>query len=93
MGLMGSNLDDIGRSVAGYVKARYPDFKPQRILDMGCTIGHNTVPWAKEYPEAEVHAIDVAAPCLRYGFARAKANDVRINFHQQNAEHARVCRR
>jgi SAM-dependent methyltransferase len=88
MGLMGSNLDDIGRSVAGYVKARYPDFKPQRILDMGCTIGHNTVPWAKEYPEAEIHAIDVAAPCLRYGFARARANDVKISFHQQNAEHA-----
>jgi SAM-dependent methyltransferase len=88
MGLMGSNLDDIGRSVAGYVRGRYPQFKPQRILDMGCTIGHNTVPWAKEYPEAEIHAIDVAAPCVRYGFARARANGAKIHFHQQNAEQA-----
>ena len=86
MGLMGSNLDDIGRSVAGHVKLRYPDFHPQRILDLGCTIGHNTVPWAKEYPEAEVHGIDVAAPCIRYGYARANANDVKVSFHQQNAE-------
>jgi SAM-dependent methyltransferase len=88
MGLMGSNLDDIGRSVAGFVKARYPDFKPERILDMGCTIGHNTVPWAKEYPDAEIHGIDVAAPCVRYGYARARANDVKVHFHQQNAEHS-----
>ena len=86
MGLMGSNLDDIGRSVAGFVKLSYPEFQPKRILDLGCTIGHNTVPWAKEYPDAEVHGIDVAAPCLRYGYARARANGVNIHFHQQNAE-------
>lgn len=84
-GMMGSNLDDIGRSVAGYVKGRYPDFQPQRILDLGCTIGHNTVPWAKEYPDAEVHAIDVGAPGLRYGHARARANGVGVHFHQMNA--------
>lgn len=86
MGYMGSNLDDIGRSVAGFVRNKYPDFQPQRILDLGCTIGHNTVPWAIEYPDAEVHGIDVAAGCVRYGYARAQANGTGIHFHQRNAE-------
>lgn len=85
MGLMGSNLDDIGRSVAGFIKAKYPDFKPARILDMGCTIGHNTCPWAREYPDAEVTGIDVAAPVLRYAHARAQAQGVTAHFRQADA--------
>ena len=85
MGMMGSNMDDIGRTVSGCIQANYPGFKPARILDMGCTIGHNTVPWAKAYPEAEVHGIDVAAPVLRYALARSQANGVKIDFHQQDA--------
>ena len=28
MGYMGSNLDDIGRSVAGFVRNKYPEFRP-----------------------------------------------------------------
>ncbi|MEZ5500454.1 MAG: class I SAM-dependent methyltransferase [Steroidobacteraceae bacterium] len=85
-GLMGQNLDDIGQSIARFIQAKHPTFKPQRILDMGCTIGHNTGPWHDVYPQAEVHAIDVAAPCLRYGLARARAQGRRIHFHQMNAE-------
>ncbi len=85
-GLMGDNLDDIGRSMSHYVRRRYPEFHPRAILDVGCTIGHNTVPWAKAYPDADVHAIDVAAPGLRYGHARAALQGAAIHFHQMNAD-------
>ena len=33
-----------------------------------------------------MHAIDVAAPCLRYGHARAEALGKKVHFSQQNAE-------
>ncbi len=85
MGLMGRNLDDIGQSIASYVRAQDPDFQPRQILDLGCTIGHNTGAWKDVFPQAEVHGIDVAAPCLRYALARARAQDRAIHFHQMNA--------
>jgi ubiquinone/menaquinone biosynthesis C-methylase UbiE len=83
--LMGRNLDDIGESMANYVRLTYPNFKPEKILDCGCTIGHNSLPWAKTFVDAEVHAIDVSAPALRYGSARAKAQQTPIHFKQMNA--------
>jgi ubiquinone/menaquinone biosynthesis C-methylase UbiE len=86
MGLMGSNLDDIGLSMAAYIRNRYPDFAPQAILDVGCTIGHNTLPWKQAYPDADVHAVDVAAPGLVYGAARAGLQGQAVHFHQMNAE-------
>ncbi len=86
MGLMGANLDDIGTSIARYVQLRYPGFRPQRILDLGCTVGHNTGAWKDAFPDAEVHAIDVAAPCLRYALARARSQGRAIHFRQMNAE-------
>ena len=85
-GLMGQNLDDIGQSIAGFIRRKYPDFRPRQILDLGCTIGHNTGAWKDHYPQAEVHGIDVAAPCLRYGHARAQAQGRAVHFHQMNAE-------
>jgi ubiquinone/menaquinone biosynthesis C-methylase UbiE len=85
-GLMGENLDDIGLSMSHYIHRRFPDFRPRAILDTGCTIGHNSVPWAKTYPDADVHAIDVAAPVLRYGHARAALQGASVHFHQMNAE-------
>jgi ubiquinone/menaquinone biosynthesis C-methylase UbiE len=61
--------------------------EPKRILDIGCTIGHNAVPLAQAYPDAEVVAIDVAAPSLRYGHARAQSLGVKnIIFRQVDAE-------
>jgi SAM-dependent methyltransferase len=85
-GLMGQNLDDIGQSIAGFIKLKFPKLKPAKILDLGCTIGHNTGSWKDHFPEAEVHGIDVAAPCLRYAHARAQAQDRELHFHQMDAE-------
>jgi len=86
MGGLGPNLDDGGHTLIAWLKQHYPDFKPRRILDMGCTVGHSTLPYAEHFPEAEVHAIDVAAPCLRYGHARAVAMGQAVHFSQQAAE-------
>ena len=86
MGLMGDEFNDIGRSMARYISRKFPDFKPQRILDLGCTIGHNTLPWKEAYPDAEVIGADVVAGCLRYGSARAVSRGVDVDFRQMNAE-------
>jgi ubiquinone/menaquinone biosynthesis C-methylase UbiE len=83
--MMGSNLDDIGESMSNFIKLQYPSFNPQSILDCGCTVGHNSVAWAKTYPDATTHAIDVCAPILRYGAARAQSQRVAVNFAQMNA--------
>lgn len=86
MGLMGANLDDIGLSMAKYVSLRYPDFAPQRILDTGCTIGHNTLPWKQAWPAAEVIAIDAAPGPLAYGSVRAKLQGQDVHFRQMCAD-------
>ncbi len=86
MGLMGANLDDIGLSMAAYVSGKFPDFRPERILDTGCTIGHNTLPWKQTYPEAHVEAIDAAAGGLRYASARAKMQGQDVHFKQMSAD-------
>jgi len=86
MGLMGANLDDIGLSMANYIKLRFPDFAPKRILDTGCTIGHNTLPWKLAYPDAEVIAIDAAPGPLAYGAARARMQDQDVHFEQMLAD-------
>ena len=87
MGASGPYNDDMGRSVGAYVKRHYPNLEPKVILEMGCTVGHSTLPYGDLYPGAEVHGIDVAAPCLRYAHARAEALGKRAHFSQQNAEH------
>jgi len=88
MGWLGPLNDDMGQSIVqNYLKQEYPDFQPAKILDMGCSVGHSTLPYVDAYPDAEVYAIDVAAPMLRYAHARAEALGKRVHFSQQNAEH------
>jgi ubiquinone/menaquinone biosynthesis C-methylase UbiE len=72
-GLLGRWSDGGGRAIVDWVKREKPDFKPKRILDIGATLGHNVLPIAAAFPDAEVIALDVGAPMLRYGLARAKA--------------------
>lgn len=86
MGRAGPLNSDMGDSAVRFIQSKYPKFKPQSILDMGCTVGHSTLPWVDAYPDAQVHAIDVGAPVLRYAHARAEAMGKRVHFSQQNAE-------
>ncbi len=86
MGYTGPNNDDLGRSVCNYIKRNLAGFSPRRILDMGCTVGHSTLPYKELFPDAEVWGIDVAAPQIRYAHARAGAIGLDVNFAQMNAE-------
>jgi len=72
-GLLGRYSDGGGKAISQWVKDNHPDFSPKRILDIGCGMGHNTLPIAKMYPDAEVIGIDTGRPMLRYGHARAMA--------------------
>ena len=79
--------DDMGRTVIHkFLKQQYPNFQPRKILDMGCTIGDNTLPYVDAYPNGEVYGIDLAPAILRYGHARAESLGKRVYFSQQNAE-------
>jgi ubiquinone/menaquinone biosynthesis C-methylase UbiE len=86
-GLLGTLSDGGGQGIGKWLKESHSNFKPKRILDIGCTVGHNAVPLAQAYPDAEVIAVDVARPSLRYGAARAASLGVNnIKFVQANAE-------
>lgn len=76
----------VGLSVAHTLRIAHPEFTPRRILDLGCTVGANTLPYAEVYPDAEIHGIDLGAPQLRFALARAEASGHAIHFSQQNAE-------
>ncbi len=86
-GYIGPDVDNLGKGVVAYIKEKFPDFRPRRILDMGAAIGNSTLPFCDAFPEAEIYAIDLGAPLVRYGYARANAMGKAIHFSQQNAEH------
>lgn len=85
-GFPGRKFDAQAKSSIFWLKQNYPDFKPTKILDLGCSVGHATVALADAFPDADVTGIDVGAPCLRYGAARAAAYGHKINFAQMDAE-------
>jgi ubiquinone/menaquinone biosynthesis C-methylase UbiE len=86
-GLFGRFLDGAGRGTADWLQQTRPAWRPRRILDLGCGVGHNTVPLARAFPDAQVVAVDLAAPMLRYGHARAVGMGIdNIQFQQANAE-------
>jgi ubiquinone/menaquinone biosynthesis C-methylase UbiE len=87
LGRQGGQMNDMrGQTVVAHVFERFPDFTPQRILEMGCTIGNSLVAVAKAWPQAEVHGIDVGASLLRYAHARAARLGVPLHFKQASAE-------
>lgn len=85
MGYGGPYNDDKGRSAARYIQRNMPDFKPRRILDMGCAAGQSTMPYKELFPEAEVIGIDVAAPQVMYSHLRAAGMGVDVTFEQKDA--------
>ena len=85
-GFFGPYIDSAGHTVVSYLRREHPAFAPRRILDIGCAIGHSTLPFCDAFPTAELHAIDVAAPMLRYAHARAESLGKAVHFSQQNGE-------
>lgn len=86
MGRLGPMNDRCGTILSTFVHEQFPRLGPRRILDIGCGVGHSTLPYVAAFPEAEIHGIDVSAPMLRYARARARALRATVHFAQQNAE-------
>ena len=86
-GTIGDLCGGAGDSIAQWLKDQDASFKPKRILDIGCALGHSLLPIAQAFPEADIVAIDVSAPMLRYGHARATSLGVKnISFIQMSGE-------
>ncbi|MFV8784210.1 class I SAM-dependent methyltransferase [Microbulbifer sp. SA54] len=87
-GMLGRYSDGGGQALVEWLREQAKaGYRPKRILDIGCTVGHNIVPLAQAFPETEILAIDVAPPVLRYAHARAKSLGIdNITFRQENAE-------
>ena len=86
MGVMGQEFNDIGWSMAKFVEHRFADLNPEVIIDVGCTIGHNTLPFKQTFPNAEVTGIDLSGSCLRYAHARAESMGIGAHFKQGRAD-------
>jgi len=86
-GGLGALNDGGGAALVEWARRERPGWQPRRILDIGATVGHNIVPLALAFPDAEVIAIDTAAPVLRYGHARAQSlGATNLRFVQMGGE-------
>lgn len=83
------NFGGVGDSIAYWLTKTRPDFKPRRVLDMATQSGANLLAYPRMYPGCQAYGIDVAAPGLRYGHAKAEFEGVPVHFSQQNAERTR----
>jgi SAM-dependent methyltransferase len=86
-GLLGKFTDGAGEAVVQWVRRNLPEFRPETILELGGTLGHSSLPIAKAYPDADMTVVDLGAPVLRFGLARAKSLGAdNVRFVQANAE-------
>ena len=76
----------VGASIAHWLRVRHPQFKPAKVLDLGCTTGSNLFPYLAIHEGLEGYGVDVGAPLLRYAHARARSMGLNVHFSQQNAE-------
>jgi ubiquinone/menaquinone biosynthesis C-methylase UbiE len=59
---------------------------PRRVLDLGCGFGKSTAPFYRRFRDADVHAVDLAAPCLRLaGRDAGLAGATNVRFRQMDA--------
>ncbi len=80
IGTLESKADLIIRKLAEL----YPGFAPKTILDMACSAGSSSIPYALAFPEAKIHGIDIAPAMLRFAHAKAESMDVAIEFKQRD---------
>ncbi|MAR79314.1 MAG: hypothetical protein CMM18_03685 [Rhodospirillaceae bacterium] len=83
-GLRGGNHPSL--ALIKFIKSRFPNLKPKRILEQGCSAGGSTFFWSKAFPESKIFAIDLGAGMLRMAHAKMEKMGVEVHFSQQNAE-------
>jgi ubiquinone/menaquinone biosynthesis C-methylase UbiE len=88
-GSRGQYNERLGLLIAGMLKSKFPNFKPKRILEIGCSMGSSTVSLKDGFPDAEVYGIDVSAPMVRYAHARAESLGRAIHFKQMDGAHTK----
>jgi len=79
------NRDSKGERLIAHIRERFPDCRPTRVLEMGCSAGGQSTDYPEAFPDAEFHAIDLSPGMLRYAHARAELLGRKVHFHQQDA--------
>lgn len=80
------DLGGVGRSIGHWLTQKFPDFRPRRILDIGTQSGKNLFGYIDSYPDIAAYGVDVSAPTLRFGHAKAEKLGYKVHFSQQDAE-------
>ncbi len=85
-GSKGNAAQTRARFIVDQVRARFPDLKPRRLLELGCGSGVSARVFAAEFPDAEIYATDVAPAGLRVGHLLAEEEGTAIHFRQCDAQ-------
>ncbi|HEU4530520.1 MAG TPA: class I SAM-dependent methyltransferase [Steroidobacteraceae bacterium] len=73
-----------------FTQTAIPRRSYRRIVDLGCGFGKSTWPLKKEFAQAEVIGVDLAAPCLRLAAQRSGRQGLAIHFRQADASATRL---
>ncbi len=85
---MGQNIgakDSKAQRIIAFIREEFPDLRPKRILELGCSAGAQTSYYPAAFQGAEVHAVDISPAMLRYARARADVLKATIIFHLADA--------
>lgn len=74
--------DSKGQAVVRFIRERFPDFVPEKLVDLGCGYGGQTSNYVAGFPDAEAHGVDLGAGLLRYAHLRAQSLHLPIHFKQ-----------
>lgn len=77
--------DGAGRASLEFLRSRLPDFTPRRMLDLGCGTCSPLFAYARAFPAAEIHAVDIGAPLLRYAHLHAEKEGIALHLRQADA--------
>lgn len=75
----------VAKSIAEYLRIAHPQFRPARMLDIGCSAGNQLLPYLDVFPGCVGYGVDVGAPLLRFAHARARALGYEVHYSQQDA--------
>lgn len=85
---MGQNIgakDSKAQRIISFIREEFPDLRPKKILELGCSAGAQTTYYAAEFPDADVHAVDISPAMLRYAKNRADTLGAKVSFQLADA--------